>query len=151
VGARPVHPIRHTSLADIDAKFEKLTMDSRRSPQRIGNAHLADQPANSNGTVGQPQRYLDFQRQYDLKPARCQRITVSDRTIASASYILGNSRQTPPNISRSIEMKGGLLERVRRSTLICCLKRYSRPQQVYHHSKDQSAQIQHRAAASPNS
>jgi hypothetical protein len=32
-----------------------------------------------------------------------------------------------------------------------CLKRYSRPQQVHHHSKDQSAQIQHRAAASPNS
>jgi hypothetical protein len=32
-----------------------------------------------------------------------------------------------------------------------CLKRYSRPQQVYHHSKDQSAQIQHRATASPNS
>ncbi len=28
----------------------------------------------------------------------------------------------PPNINRSIEMKGGLLGRVRRSTLICCLK-----------------------------
>ena len=76
----------------------------------------------SNGTAGRPQRCLDFQRQYDLKPARCQRITVSGRTIASASYILGNSRQTPPNISLSIEMKGGLLGRVRRSTLICCLK-----------------------------
>src|SRR3954453_16539268 len=35
---------------------------------------------------------------------------------------LGNSRQTPPNISLSIEMKGGLLGRVRRNTLICCLK-----------------------------
>ncbi len=59
---------------------------------------------------------------HDLKPARCQRITVSGRTITSASYILGNSRQTPPNISLSIEMKRGLLGRVRRSTLICCLK-----------------------------
>jgi hypothetical protein len=76
----------------------------------------------SNGTAGRPRRRLDFQRQYDLKPARCQRITVSGRTIASASYILGNSRQTPPNISLSIEMKGGLLGRVRRNTLICCLK-----------------------------
>jgi hypothetical protein len=76
----------------------------------------------SNGTVGRPQRRLDFQRQYDPKPARCQRITVSGRTIASASYILGNSRQTPPNISLSIEMKRGLLGRVRRNTLICCLK-----------------------------
>src|SRR4051812_49999804 len=76
----------------------------------------------SNDTVGRPQRRRDFQRQYDLKPARCQRITVSGRTIASASYILGNSRQIHPNISLSIEMKGGLLGRVRRSTLICCLK-----------------------------
>src|ERR1700738_120766 len=75
----------------------------------------------SNGTVGPPQLRRDFQRQYDLKPARCQRITVSGRTIASASYILGNSRQTPPNISLSIEMNGGLLELARRSTLICCL------------------------------
>ena len=47
---------------------------------------------------------------------------MSGRTIVSASYILGNSRQTPPNINLSIEMKGGLLGRVRRSTLICCLK-----------------------------
>src|SRR4029079_11765522 len=53
----------------------------------------------SNDTVGRPQRSRDFQRQYDLKPSRCQRITVSGRTIASASYILGNSRQTHPNIS----------------------------------------------------
>jgi hypothetical protein len=94
---------------------------SKRSPQRIGDAHPADQPAN-NGTAGRPQRYLDFQRQYDLKPARCQRITVSGRTIASASYILGNSRQTPPNIGRSIEMKGVSRDGVRRSTLICCRK-----------------------------
>jgi hypothetical protein len=32
-----------------------------------------------------------------------------------------------------------------------CLKHTARPQQVDHHSKDQSAQIQHRAAASPGS
>jgi hypothetical protein len=51
----------------------------------------------SNGTAGRPQRCLDFQRQYDLKPARCQRITVSGRTIASASYILGNTRQVWKN------------------------------------------------------
>ena len=38
----------------------------------------------SNGTVGRPQRCRDFQRQYNLKPARCQRITVSGFTIVSA-------------------------------------------------------------------
>src|SRR5215468_5757338 len=62
----------------------------------------------SKDTVGRPQRRRDFQRQYDLKPARCQRITVSGRTIASASYTLGNSRHTPPSISLSIELNGSL-------------------------------------------
>ena len=31
----------------------------------------------STGTVGRPPRRLDFQRQYDLNPARCQRTMVS--------------------------------------------------------------------------
>src|SRR5579862_7464762 len=75
----------------------------------------------SNDTAGRPQRRRDFQRQYSLKPARCQRITVSGRTIASASYILGNSRQIPPNMSLSIDANRSLLGLARRSTLICCL------------------------------
>src|SRR6476469_5036102 len=41
----------------------------------------------SNGTVGRPQRRCDFQRQYDLKPARCHLITVSGLTIASARQV----------------------------------------------------------------
>jgi hypothetical protein len=71
-------------------------------------------------TAGRPQRRFDFHRQYDLNPARCQRTTVSGRTIASAPYILGNSRQTPPNITLSIETNRSLLGLARRSTLICC-------------------------------
>src|SRR4029078_6404273 len=42
----PHHILGDAGLADRDAKLEKLTMDSRRSPQRVGEAHLADQPAN---------------------------------------------------------------------------------------------------------
>src|ERR1700686_5619991 len=37
----PHHIFGHAGLADIDAKLEKLTMDPRCSPQRIGAAHLA--------------------------------------------------------------------------------------------------------------
>ena len=102
----------------------------------------------STVTVGRPQRRRDFHRQYDLNPKRCQRITVSGRTIASASYILGNSRQTPPNINLSIKANRSSLGLTRRSTLICCLstrivrlKRNLRPQQVADHPKDQSTQI----------
>ena len=44
------------------------------SPQRIGDAHLADKLAYFYVTAGRPQRCFDFNRQYDLSPARCQRI-----------------------------------------------------------------------------
>src|ERR1700739_3102153 len=106
-----------------------ISMPSLRSSPRIlgaphsGLAMLISRISRriSNGTVGRPPRCRDFQRQYNLKPARCQRITVSGRTIASASYILGNSRQIPPNISLSIDANRSLLGLERRSTLISCL------------------------------
>ena len=41
----PGHILGHARLPDIDAELEKLAVDPRRAPQRIGNAHLADQPA----------------------------------------------------------------------------------------------------------
>jgi hypothetical protein len=39
------HILGHTRLPDFDADLEQLSMDPRRSPQRVGNAHLADKPA----------------------------------------------------------------------------------------------------------
>src|ERR1700694_795676 len=41
----PHHIFGHAVLADMDAKIEKLAMDPRCSPQRIGAAHLADKLA----------------------------------------------------------------------------------------------------------
>src|ERR1700732_958354 len=41
----PDHVLGHAGLSDIDAKLEEFSMDPRRSPQRIGNAHFADQLA----------------------------------------------------------------------------------------------------------
>ena len=45
-GPPPCHILGDAGLAAIDAELEKLPMDSRRSPQRVGDAHLADQPTN---------------------------------------------------------------------------------------------------------
>src|SRR6202035_873910 len=39
------HVCGHARLSDIDAELEEFSMDSRRSPQWIGNAHLADKPS----------------------------------------------------------------------------------------------------------
>src|ERR1035438_7623001 len=41
----PGHILGHARLSDINAELEQLSMDPRCAPQRIGNAHLADQPA----------------------------------------------------------------------------------------------------------
>src|SRR6201987_2812113 len=39
------HVLGHAGLSDIDAELEEFSMHPRRSPQRIGNAHLADKHA----------------------------------------------------------------------------------------------------------
>src|SRR6202043_3535689 len=39
------HVLGHAGLSDIDAELKEFSMDPRRSPQRIGNAHLADKLA----------------------------------------------------------------------------------------------------------
>src|SRR5258707_1718030 len=44
-GSSPDHVFGDAGLADLDAELKQLAMDPRRSPQPIGNAHLADQPS----------------------------------------------------------------------------------------------------------
>src|ERR1700730_1125034 len=44
-GSSPDHVLGHAGLSDIDTDLEEFSMDPRRSPQRIGNAHLADKLA----------------------------------------------------------------------------------------------------------
>src|SRR6202041_4172644 len=39
------HVLGHARLSDINAELEEFSMDPRRSPQWIGNAHLADKLA----------------------------------------------------------------------------------------------------------
>src|SRR6202047_2122557 len=89
--ASPDHVLGHAGLSDIDAELEELSMDPRRSPQRIGNAHFADQLAYLPRNCW-PATPFVFQRQYNRKPARCHLTTVSGLTIANASQTPGRSR-----------------------------------------------------------
>jgi hypothetical protein len=41
----PNHKLGHGGLADADSEFEEFTVDPRRTPQRVGLAHLPDQDA----------------------------------------------------------------------------------------------------------
>src|SRR5258707_15353695 len=45
----PGHILGHTRLPDFDPELEQLSMDPRRSPQRISNAHLVDKLAYVRG------------------------------------------------------------------------------------------------------
>ena len=73
----------------------------------------------SADSAGRPGRRLDFQRQYDRKPARCQRNAVSGRMMASASRVFGNP-QTQPRTNLSLAENGNRPTLSRRSTMICC-------------------------------
>jgi hypothetical protein len=99
------HILGHTGLSDVDAELEQLAMNSWRSPEWIGDTHLADQLAYFQRHRRPAAAGRDFQRQYDLNPARCQRITVSGFKIARAPRILGAKRYSPTNINRSKVLK----------------------------------------------
>jgi hypothetical protein len=77
-------------------------------PPRVGDAHLADSRRISNGTAGRLRRCRDFQRQYNLKPARCQPITVSGFTIVSALMVFGTKGYSQTKIARSAALKASL-------------------------------------------
>jgi hypothetical protein len=111
------HVLGHAGLSDIDADLEEFSMDPRRSPQRIGNAHLADKLAYLRRYSWSPPRLRDFHRQYDLSPARCHLITVSGFTIAKAPSTFGAKRYKPANIRRSNIPNVGRFDDFRCNTL----------------------------------
>src|ERR1700679_1437152 len=80
----PGHVLGHAGLSDIDAELEEFSMDPRRSPHRIGNAHLADKLAYLGRDSWSAATAPRLPRQYNLNPARCRLITVSGFTIAKA-------------------------------------------------------------------
>src|SRR5258706_7930880 len=72
----------------------------------------------SGSTVGRPPLRRDFQRQYDLNPARCHFMTVYGFTIARAFRIVGANRYSPAKIKRSAVLKVCLFGECRLSMLI---------------------------------
>src|SRR5260370_17869220 len=82
------HIFGHTRLPDFDAELEQLSMDPGRSPQRVGNAHLADKLAHLLRYSWSATTMSRLPAPIPLKPARCQRMIVSGCTTPSASHPL---------------------------------------------------------------
>src|SRR4029077_12533934 len=94
----PDHVFGDAGLADLNAELKQLALDPRRPHSGLATLISRISRRISTATVGRPERGRDFQRQYDLNPARCQRTTVSGFTIVSALTVLGAKRYSPTKI-----------------------------------------------------
>ena len=108
----------------------------------------------SAGRAGRPGQPLDFQRQYDRKPARCQRMTVSGRMTARASRAFGNSQQIQPTNVCGHERQSGWLASAQNVDLLpkhedFCFQRRPRSKQIDDETKYQSDETQHPAQRRP--
>ena len=57
------HVLRDSGLSDLEAKLQKLAMNARRAPERVIQAHLADQYPQLRVDPRAPALFLDFHRQ----------------------------------------------------------------------------------------
>src|SRR6201998_3038166 len=95
----------------------------RGAPQSAFARLIAPMSVRSSAeTFGLQTRLRDRQRQYARNPARCQRMTVSGRTIATTARRDRNQRQSQTNTKRSVLSRCGRFGVRRRSTLTCCRK-----------------------------
>src|SRR5881392_1048534 len=95
------HVLGNRSLADIDAELEELSMDARSAPERICQAHLADQLSNFEAHLGPAG---SSSRLPAPEGAECSTMPSYDRigrTIVTASRTVGASRYSNIKISRS--------------------------------------------------
>src|SRR6516162_2272030 len=83
----PRHILGDAGLADLDAELEKLSMDSRRFPQRVGDAQPADQRANFQRYSWSAVAVRGFAAPIRSETGTCQRMTVSGSTIVNASMV----------------------------------------------------------------
>src|SRR3979409_2129519 len=116
----PGHILGYARLTDIDTELEKLSMDPRRSPQWVCDAHLSDQPAyfrrHRRSTATRSQLPAPVRSESGAVPTEM----VCGFTIANASRALGNNRYRQTNTNRSMALNQSFLGAVRLRTFICC-------------------------------
>jgi len=121
LGRRPStlgHILGYARLTDIDTELEELSMDPRRSPQWVYDAHLSDQPA-----YFQRHRWSTATRSRLPAPVRSESGAVpADNGVRlhNRQRIARVRKQSiPTNINRSIALKESFFGAVLRKTLIC--------------------------------
>src|ERR1700726_1120248 len=154
----PGHILGHARLSDIDAELEKLTVDARRSPQRVGNAHRADK--------------LAYLLRYGWSATTMSRLPAPIRSETRAMPTddcirlddrqrIANARKKPTeaNKNQSVEGAEGLFLRSGSPQNVYLLpqpqnfrlERCPRPKQIYDRPNNEPDKISHPATASPDS
>src|SRR5713226_6525956 len=152
------HILGHTRLPDFDADLEQLSMDPRRSPQRVGNAHLADK-------LAYLQRYSWSATTMSRLPAPirsetramptddCIRLDDRQRIACFGKQSIEANKYQPIKNTKGLPSRRGspqnvdLLPKHPDLCLQCC----SRSHQVDERPENQPAKIRHRAVASADS
>src|ERR1039458_5307989 len=154
----PGNILGHARLSDIDAELEQFSMDPRRAPLRIGNAHLADQPA-------------DLQR-HNRPATKASRLPApirpEPRTMPADNGVRLNDRQNIANSGKqpietneyqSVDGTEGefLWSSPPQNVYLLpqrpnlCLKRCPRPEQIDDQPTNKSAKIPHPTRGLPDS
>jgi hypothetical protein len=145
-------------LSDIDAELEEFSKDSRRSPQRIGKAHLADKPAylqrncwhatprvrfpapNYSEAGAVPFDYgLRLDNRQRIANARAKPIKAHKNQSVDGAEGLSLRSGSPQNVYLLPQRQDFRLERC------------PRPKQIYHCPNNEPDKISYPATASPDS
>src|SRR5574340_1601264 len=97
----PRHILGHAGLSDFDAELEKLAMNSWRSPEWIGDTHLADQLAYFQRRRRPAAAGAGFPAPVRSEPGAMpadHRLRLQNR---QSPRTLGAKRYSPANINRS--------------------------------------------------
>jgi hypothetical protein len=154
----PGHILSHGGLADFDAELEQLAMNSWRSPQGIGDAHLADQPAYFQRHRGPAATRSRLPTPVRFEPGAMpadngvrlndrQRIAnFREQPIETNEYQLVDGTEgefpwsSPPQNIYLLPQRPNL-----------CFKRCPRPEKIDDRPTNKSAKIPHPATGLPNS
>src|SRR3954451_19822018 len=144
------HVLGYRGLAYVDAELEEFSMDARSAPERICQAHLADQLPNFERHLGPADSSSRFPAPEHAKtsamPAQ-NRLRLDDREG------IQNTRRDPIQAYENQAIEAAQDRPLRRPSVqyiqlmaqgqVLCPKRCSRPEQPDEHPPDQIEQVPH--------
>ena len=146
----PCHILGDAGLAEVDPKLEQFAVNPGRTPQRIGDADLADQLPDLDRYRGTPRPALRFPAPIGLKarsmPAQyCRRPNDRQRAASVREQPTNPTEHQPVHRRKRRSLRPQPPQHIDllSQSQNLCLQTGSRPEQINHQSKNQPEEIQH--------